>query len=153
MTAPWRRVPVPGRTVGWAARPIVRGATIALGCSVARTVGRVPVVAVHDIDGSPAFTLTHEATGRDVETSEPAIDEHGVIRAAVYEHDVELAIVAAHRDGTLLPRTSLGARSPLRAGDAGPKLGTAIAACAGGFLVSWEYRQVRAYFTGKFHDG
>jgi hypothetical protein len=110
---------------------------------------------VYEIDGSPGFAISYDAVGaRALETSEPAIDQAGVVRALVYEHDVELSVVAASVDGKLLHRTSLGSGYPIRAGDLSPKLGTCIAACDdGGFIASWEYRQVREYFVAKYRDG
>ncbi|HEU0034465.1 MAG TPA: hypothetical protein VFQ53_27770 [Kofleriaceae bacterium] len=155
MVTAWRRVALPGRTSGFYERPVAAGATLAVSVSAEEAEpGAVPVVAVLDIDGSPAFTLSYDRAGRDVETSEPCVDADGTVRAAVYEHDVELVVVGATRDGALLPRTSLGSEYPLHASDSGPKLGTYIAATSdGGFVVSYHYRQVRNYFVGKYRDG
>jgi len=151
----WRSIPIGARTGGWVARPTVGSGVIALGCSHGREHGSVPVLAVHDIDGSPGFLVRYDASGiGSIETSEPAIDPRGVVRALVYEHDVELSVVAAHADGTVVPRTSLGDEYPLRASDLGSKLMTTIAACPdGSFLASYAYRQVRQYFLGRYRDG
>jgi hypothetical protein len=151
----WRRIVLPGRSDGWSERPVVRDGVVAVGCSWEKAPpGRVPVLAIHDLDGSPGFVVGYEATGAwEVQTSEPAIAGH-VIRAAVYEHECELVVVAATADGTELPRTSLGSAYPLHASDAGSKLMTRITAVSeDSFIVSYAYRQVREYFVGRFHDG
>jgi hypothetical protein len=150
----WRPVALPGDAAVWAERPVVRGATVALGMWTTRGQAATPVMTVLDLDGAHRFTITRDAGGREVVASEPAIDHRGIVRAAVYEHDVELAVYAAHHDGTRLPTTSLGAAYPLHASDVGAKLALGIAACDDdGFLVSYVYRQVRERFTGKYRDG
>ena len=147
----WRRIALPSATVPWAARPVVCGDLVAVGCSDDVPAEVVPVVAVCSLDGTRSFVIEHRGTGAwVVETSEPAIDDTGIVRAVVYEQRVALAVVAARSDGTELPRTAIPCEHE---SDGQPKLGTCIWACGdGGFVVSWEYRQTRDYYAGKFRS-
>lgn len=153
VSSPWRHVLLRGDTHGFAERPAVGSDAIAVGYSLQRSSpGPTPVVDVLDIDGSPGFTIRHEAVGREIETCEPKLAD-GIVRAAVYEHDVELLVYAAFTDGTLLPRTSLGCDPPIYGGDLGSKLRTQIEPCpGGGFVITYCYR-ARDYFVGHHRDG